>query len=161
MGVPAQRVPHFQLLGPLRARQGGHDLDLGPGKQRAVLAVLLLNANRPVPTAQIVDSVWQDEPPENGANVVQKYVAGLRRILEPERSPRTPGQILTLTDAGYVLCVDGERLDCEQFARRVREAQVARSEGRLAEASDRLREALALWHGQALAGLSGPQFEAA
>jgi SARP family transcriptional regulator, regulator of embCAB operon len=161
-GVPADgALPCFALLGPLRARRGDEDLDLGPGKQRAVLAVLLLNANKPVGTPQIVDAVWRDEPPENGANVVQKYVAGLRRVLEPERSPRTPGQVLALTGAGYVLCVDADRLDTEVFARRVREAYASRTDGLLAQASDQLREALRLWRGEALAGLSGPLFDSA
>ena len=60
-------------------------MDLGPAKQRAVRGVLLLQVGRPVPTHQIVDAVWGDEPPENGENVVQKYVAGLRRALDPDR----------------------------------------------------------------------------
>src|SRR3954451_24824980 len=85
----------FELLGTVRAIRGGAEVDLGPAKQRAVLAVLLLNAGRAVPASRIVDAVWGDEPPENGANVVQKYVAGLRRVLDPDRSPRTPGELIT------------------------------------------------------------------
>lgn len=154
-------LPCFQILGPVRARRGDEDLDLGPGKQRAVLAVLLLNANKPVATAQIVDAVWRDEPPENGANVVQKYVAGLRRVLEPHRSPRSPGQVLTLTEAGYLLSVDPGRLDAEVFAQRVRDAHGARDDGDLTGASAHLREALDMWQGEALAGLSGPLFDSA
>lgn len=88
----------FEILGRPTAWRDGRELDLGPGKQRAVLAVLLLNPNRPVPTASIVSAVWGDDPPDNGTNVVQKYVAGLRRVLEPDRSPRSPGRLLTLTD---------------------------------------------------------------
>src|SRR4051794_15780142 len=79
----------FEILGEPRAWRGDLQLELGPGKQRAVLAVLLLNANRPVSPVRIVDAVWGDEPPENGTNVVQKYVAALRRVLEPDRSPRS------------------------------------------------------------------------
>src|SRR5262249_21122582 len=108
--APARVLPAFEILGPLRARRGDEDLELGPGKQRAVLAVLLVNANRPVASTQIVDAVWRDDPPENGANVVQKYVAGLRRILEPDRSRRAPGRVIALTDAGYVLSVEEDRL---------------------------------------------------
>ena len=87
----------FEILGEVQVLRGGRAVDLGPAKQRAVLAVLLLQAGRPVPTHQIVDAVWGDEPPENGANVVQKYVAGLRRVLDPGRAPRTPGEVLALT----------------------------------------------------------------
>jgi DNA-binding SARP family transcriptional activator len=136
-------------------------LDLGPTKQRAVLAVLLLNANKPVSTTQIIDSVWQDDPPENGANVVQKYIAGLRRVLEPERSPRTPGQMLTFTPAGYELSVTSGGLDADAFHERVRRARAEWLDGRLAPAAAELRSALALWRAEALAGLSGPVFDSA
>ncbi|WP_326563046.1 BTAD domain-containing putative transcriptional regulator [Micromonospora sp. NBC_01796] len=151
----------FELLGPLRAWHGDRELDLGPGKQRAVLAMLLLYAGRPVSPTQIVDAVWQDDPPMNGPNVVQKYVAGLRRILEPERSPRSPGQLLTLTDTGYQLRVSAENLDTELFERRVRRATAARTQGRLGEAADELRQALALWRGEPLVGFTGTFFDSA
>jgi DNA-binding SARP family transcriptional activator len=160
-GTPNGReLPRFEILGPVRAWRGESELDLGPAKQRAVLTVLLINANRPVTTAQIVDAVWQAEPPENGANVVQKYVAGLRRVLEPDRSPRSPGSVLTLTDAGYQLSVDPQRLDADVFHQQVRQAQAAQAEGRLADASRLLQQALGLWRGSSLAGLSGSLFEA-
>jgi DNA-binding SARP family transcriptional activator len=151
---------HFEILGLLRGRRGGHELDLGPGKQRAVLAVLLLNANRPTTTMTIVDAVWQDDPPENGTNVVQKYVAGLRRVLEPDRSPRTPARLLTLTNAGYVLHVEPGHLDADVFQRHVRQARSARAQGRLDEAVEHLGAALELWYGPVLAGLHGPLFDA-
>ncbi|MFI6260987.1 BTAD domain-containing putative transcriptional regulator [Micromonospora sp. NPDC051006] len=151
----------FEILGPQQAWYDDQELDTGPGKQRAVLAVLLLAAGRPVPTGQIVEAVWPDDPPANGPNVVQKYVAGLRRVLEPERSPRTPGQVLTLSEAGYLLRVTPESVDAVAFERAVRRAQRLRSEGRVAEAVTALRSALELWRGEPLAGLPGPFFESA
>jgi DNA-binding SARP family transcriptional activator len=159
--APEGEQLRFQILGPLRAWRGDRELDLGPGKQRAVLAVLLLNADKPVSTTEIVDAVWGDDPPENGANVVQKHVAGLRRVLEPQRSPRTPGQLLTLTHAGYRLHVGAGRLDADIFHARVRQGHAARAEHRLADAATQLREALSLWQAQVLAGLSGPLFDVA
>ncbi|WP_246178937.1 BTAD domain-containing putative transcriptional regulator [Actinomadura decatromicini] len=151
----------FEILGRPAAWRDGRELDLGPGKQRAVLAVLLLSPNRPVPTSSIVEAVWGDEPPDNGANVVQKYVAGLRRVLEPERSPRSPGRLLTLTGAGYALRVPPEGLDAEIFQDRVREAHAVRAAGDPARAEALLRDALSGWRGTALAGLNGSFFEAA
>ncbi|MBF9134356.1 winged helix-turn-helix domain-containing protein [Plantactinospora sp. S1510] len=151
----------FEILGPQRAWQDSQELDLGPGKQRAVLTVLLLHAGRPVPTTRIVDAVWAEDPPANGPNVVQKYVAGLRRVLEPDRSPRTPGQVLSLTDAGYLLRVGTDELDLLRFEQRTRRAQVARAEGRSAEAVDELRAALDLWRGDPLEGLVGSFFDSA
>ncbi|MFI7487108.1 BTAD domain-containing putative transcriptional regulator [Micromonospora echinaurantiaca] len=151
----------FEILGPQRAWYGERELDLGPGKQRAVLAVLLLAAGRPVTTAQIVDAVWPDEPPANGPNVVQKYVAGLRRVIEPERSPRSPGQVLTLTDAGYQLRVGPEAVDAARFERGLRRAERLRAEGRAAEAVGELRSTVELWHGEPFTGFAGPYFDSA
>jgi DNA-binding SARP family transcriptional activator len=149
----------FDLLGPLRARRGLRELDLGPGKQRAVLAALLLAANRAVPPSQIIDMVWGDEPPENGTNVVQKYVAGLRRVLEPDRAPRSAGQLLTLTEGGYRLSVAPGNSDLDVFTDYVRQARQLRAAGRLEDASRGLQSALALWRAEPLAGLTGSFFE--
>ncbi len=150
----------YVLLGPLRARLGVRELDLGPAKQRAVLAVLLLNANRPVATTQIVNAVWGTEPPANGANVVQKYIAGLRRVLEPARSPRAPGELLTRTDAGYQLQVPPGGLDTDEFEAWLARARTARAEGELGDAADALGSALALSRSMPLAGLTGAYFDA-
>ncbi|MEU4239901.1 BTAD domain-containing putative transcriptional regulator [Actinoplanes sp. NPDC026619] len=150
----------FEILGEVRVWRDGVALSLGPAKQQAVLAVLLLQAGRPVPTHQIVDAVWGDEPPENGANVVQKYVAGLRRALEPDRAPRTPGELLALTGSGYVLRAEGG-VDADEFQAALARAEAEQAAGRLTEAAMTLRGALALWRGEALAGLTGPVFEAA
>ncbi|MEV4706486.1 BTAD domain-containing putative transcriptional regulator [Actinoplanes sp. NPDC049316] len=161
METPPGPTLEFQLLGELRALRGREALDLGPAKQRAVLAVLLLNAGRPVPVHQIVDAVWGDEPPENGANVVQKYVAGLRRVLDPDRSPRTPGELLALTGGGYVLRTEPEAVDADRFQTGLATASAQRKAGHIAEATETLRRSLALWRGEALAGLTGPVFDAA
>jgi DNA-binding SARP family transcriptional activator len=159
--TPPEPALSFEILGDLRALRAGRPVELGPAKQRAVLAVLLLHAGRPVPTHQIVDAVWGDEPPENGANVVQKYVAGLRRALEPDRSPRTPGELIALAQGGYVLRMEAGALDVDVFQAGLAEASAERKAGRLAAAADALRRALALWQGEALAGLTGPFFDSA
>ncbi|WP_051808768.1 BTAD domain-containing putative transcriptional regulator [Actinoplanes subtropicus] len=151
----------FEILGEVRAIRAGAPIDLGPAKQRAVLAVLLLQAGRPVPTHQIVDAVWGDEPPENGANVVQKYVAGLRRALDPDRAPRTPGELLALTGSGYVLRTAEATLDTDEFQAAVNRAAAERAAGRPMEAAGTLRSGLALWRAEALSGLTGSVFEAA
>ncbi|MBL7260427.1 AfsR/SARP family transcriptional regulator [Actinoplanes sp. LDG1-01] len=139
------------MLGELRVLRDGVPVDLGPAKQRAVLAVLLVNAGRAVPTHQIVDAVWGDEPPENGANVVQKHIAGLRRVLDPDRAPRTPGELVALTPAGYVLRLDGHTVDAHEFTEAATRAPTA----------ELVRAGLGLWRGEALAGLTGPFFDSA
>jgi SARP family transcriptional regulator, regulator of embCAB operon len=150
----------FRVLGPVRAYVDGVELDLGAGKQRAVLATLLLSLGRPVPVAQIVDAVWGDRPPENGANVVQKYVAGLRRALEPDRSARAPGQLIALTEGGYVLTAPPDTVDAEIFERDVRDAEAALPTERRAHAGELLGRALTTWQAP-LAGLTGAFFDAA
>jgi DNA-binding SARP family transcriptional activator len=149
----------FEILGPVRAFRGAERVDLGPAKQRAVLAVLLLSPGRPVPVHRIVDAVWGDDPPENGPNVVQKYVAGLRRVLDPDRTPRTPGELLALTDGGYVL--RAVTLDADDFRARLTRAAAERRAGNPGGAATVARGALDLWHGEALGGLNGPVFESA
>ncbi|MFE9688617.1 BTAD domain-containing putative transcriptional regulator [Micromonospora sp. NPDC005806] len=158
---PAPSQLRFEVLGPQQAWYADRPLDLGPGKQRAVLAVLLLSAGRPVPTGQIVDAVWPEDPPANGPNVVQKYVAGLRRVLEPDRSPRTPGQVLTLTDAGYLLRIPPEALDAVRFERGVHRARQRHAEGRTDEALAEVTGAVELWQGEPFTGFAGPYFETA
>ncbi|WP_165556155.1 BTAD domain-containing putative transcriptional regulator [Kribbella pittospori] len=155
-------VIRFELLGPLRARRDGDTLDLGAAKQRAVLATLLLSANRPVSAARIVEVVWQGEPPANGTNVVQKYVAGLRRVLEPDRAPRSSGELLTLTAAGYVLALERGDTDVDRFDELVRQGHHQRELGDLEKAAATVRSALDLWRSsEALAGISGPVFDEA
>ncbi|WP_051799619.1 BTAD domain-containing putative transcriptional regulator [Catenuloplanes japonicus] len=149
----------YAVLGPLTASAGDTEIDLGPAKQRAVLALLLLNANRPVSATAIVDTVWADDPPENGANVVQKHIAGLRRALEPDRSPRSPSTVLTLDGAGYRLHVPSGALDTDTFDSAVRAARAHVAANDFAAAASGLRGALRLWRGEALAGLGGRVFE--
>ncbi|BCJ44790.1 hypothetical protein GCM10010168_16030 [Actinoplanes ianthinogenes] len=143
----------FEILGPLRAFRGPDPVDLGPAKQRAVLAVLLLSPGKPVPTTRIVDAVWGADPPENGANVVQKYVAGLRRALGRER--------LTLSAGGYTLAIGADALDAEVFRAALARAGTEQRAGRADQAAETVRAGLALWHGDALDGLTGPIFETA
>ncbi|WP_163567934.1 AfsR/SARP family transcriptional regulator [Fodinicola feengrottensis] len=160
-GNGAGTALRFEILGPLRAWRGDQELTLGPNKQRAVLATLLVHANTAVSTDQIVEAVWLGEPPNNGANVVQKYVAGLRRVLEPDREPRSPGRLLTRTRDGYLLRVAPGSLDAEVFTALEHQAQAAHAHDQLPEATDQLAEALGLWRGEVLAGLTGPVFESA
>ncbi len=155
-----EEAVRFELLGPLRAYRGRQELDLGPARQQAVLAALLLSANRAVPAREIVDQVWGDDPPANGANVVQKYVAGLRRILEPDRLPRAAGQLLELTPTGYRLLVPPGSSDLDVFIAHVAEARRLRARGLLAEATAEVRTALVLWRSEPLAGLTGSYFAA-
>lgn len=136
----------FRLLGPLEVERDGVRLELGPRKQRAVLALLLLEANRVVPTERLIDELWGDSPPETARSALQVYVAGLRKALGAD------GTSLRTSAPGYMLEVEPGALDLEVFAALRAEARDASEPARAAEA---LHEALALWRGTPLAELDG------
>src|SRR3954463_10581047 len=119
----------FRILGPLEVTSGGRVLDLGGHKQRTVLALLLLEPNRVVSSDRLIDALWEDAPPETAQKALQVYVSQLRKAIGKDR--------LQTTAPGYLLGVEAGELAPARFQR-------LREEGRL-------REALALWRGPALA----------
>ncbi|MEU7532217.1 BTAD domain-containing putative transcriptional regulator [Saccharothrix sp. NPDC042600] len=145
----------FEVLGLLRVLRGGREVDLGAAKQRAVLAVLLLARNTPVSRDHIIEAVWGDATPSSAVNLVQTYVAGLRRALEPSRARRAPAETLTSVGDGYLLRVDPAAVDLDAFERGVVAAGRLRSTGDLEAAARVLDEVLALWRGEPLGGVTG------
>jgi DNA-binding SARP family transcriptional activator len=151
-------VIRFSLLGPVEVHRDGVRVPVGGPKQRAVLAVLLLNANRTVQVSQIVDAVWGERAPERAVNTVQVYVSGLRRALEP-RPPADPAaRLLATRGTGYLLRADEHSLDLLEFFAAAAEGRRALAEGRYTEAAGRLRHALGLWRGRALADMADEPF---
>ncbi|GAA3864398.1 BTAD domain-containing putative transcriptional regulator [Saccharothrix violaceirubra] len=145
----------FEVLGLLRVVRGDREVDLGAAKQRAVLAVLLLARNTPVSRDQIIEAVWVDSVPSSAVNLVQTYVAGLRRALEPSRARRAPAELLTSVGDGYRLRVDPAAVDLDLFERAVAASTRARGSGDLVGATRHLDDALALWRGEPLGGVAG------
>ncbi|MGW4115743.1 BTAD domain-containing putative transcriptional regulator [Actinosynnema sp. NPDC004786] len=145
----------FEVLGMLRAVRGGGEVDLGAAKQRAVLAVLLLARNAPVGRDQIIEAVWGDNTPTSAVNLVQTYVAGLRRALEPSRARRAPAELLTSVGDGYLLRVEPNAVDLDEFERGVAAAARLRAAGDLVAAATALDDALGLWRGEPLGGVVG------
>ena len=141
----------FRILGSLEVWRDGAIVDLGPRKQRAVLALLLLNANRVVPTERLIDDLWGETPPETARSALQVYVAALRKALRGERSA------LRTSVPGYVLDVEPGALDLDRFTALRAEAQATDDEERRAGL---LREALELWRDTPLADLSDEPFVA-
>src|SRR3954451_5504581 len=85
----------YGVLGPLEVRDGDQRLQLGGAKQRAVLALLLLNANEVVSVDRLVEELWGDAPPPTALATVQVYVSRLRRTLDPGRiETRAPGYLI-------------------------------------------------------------------
>ncbi|MFD9886172.1 BTAD domain-containing putative transcriptional regulator [Streptomyces alboflavus] len=144
----------FALLGPVRAWRGERALDLGAPRQRSVAAVLLLGGGRPVARDQLVRAVWGEPAPAYAVPQLQKYVSALRRVLEPERSPRAPSGVLNWSAGGYVLDVGPDGVDAAAFERGVGRGRTARARGDANGAAEELRAALALWDGPDTLALS-------
>jgi DNA-binding SARP family transcriptional activator len=144
----------FRLLGPLEVLDQGRVLPLGGAKQRALLAVLLLRPNEVVSIDRLIDELWGEEPPSTATKVVQVYVSQLRKSLAGDRSQ----PVIETRPPGYAVRVEPGRLDVERFEGLLSRARRRRSAGDLEETASALREALALWRGQALADFAYEPF---
>jgi DNA-binding SARP family transcriptional activator len=142
---------HFGLLGAFRVDRDGREVDLGPRLQRALLAILVVDAGHVVPVDRLIDLLWRYEPPAAAIASVQAYVSQLRRVLEPDRPARTPARVLVTQDPGYVLRVADDQVDALRFQMLARRAHNDLAGGQPAAAATRLEDAFALWHGDPLA----------
>jgi DNA-binding SARP family transcriptional activator len=140
----------FRILGPLEVWQGGSEVPVGGPKPRALLAILLLHANEVVPADRLVDELWGEDSPEDGAAALRVNVSRLRKAL--------PEGVLTTRSRGYVVRVAADQLDLDRFERLVDEGRGLLARGLAADASQRLREALSLWRGPALADFAYESF---
>src|SRR4051794_27712810 len=123
----------YRVLGSLEVRGGNGPVPLGGPKQRAFLALLLLNANRVVTRDRLIDELWGEHPPDTAVKTTQVYVSRLRKLL--------PGGSLLTHPPGYLLTVEPEEYDLARFEQLVTEARGAAPSG----AARLLREALVLW----------------
>ena len=135
----------IRILGPLELRRAGLPVPLGGAKQRAALALLLLHAEEIVPVERLIDELWGNEPPPSAAHSLEAYVSRLRQPLA--RS----GMTLLRRGSGYVLLLGEASLDARRFAELHAAAVKAAADGDDDRASALSTEALALWHGDALA----------
>jgi DNA-binding SARP family transcriptional activator len=137
-----------RLLGPLELDDGRAPLDLGGPGQRALLARLLLDANRTVALIRLVDDLWGDDVPATAAKMVQIHVSRLRKVL--------PAGMLVTRSPGYALQIAPAALDVVQFETLREHGRAALVRGSAAQAAPCLRDALALWRGPALAEFDEP-----
>jgi DNA-binding SARP family transcriptional activator/pimeloyl-ACP methyl ester carboxylesterase len=140
----------FRILGPLEVRDADRVLPIGAGKQRALLALLLVNANRTVASERIVDELWGEQVPESAAKMVQVYVSQLRKVL--------PEDVLRTRPPGYVVELEPDQLDLHRFERLVATGRDQLAQGAAERASKLLAEALAMWRGPALAEFASEPF---
>ena len=129
---------------------------MGQPRQQAVLGILAMRANRVISRGELVDAVWGQDPPASAEGGIYTYVAGLRRVFEPNRSLRGPGRVLVSSGAGYVLHLVPGQPDAVAFEQDLGRARQLRKSGDLAGAAVALNSALSLWRGIAFAGVPGP-----
>ena len=141
-------VTEYRLLGPVDVRRDGESLDVG-ARQRSLLALLLIEANRVVSADRIIDELWGDDAGRDRHNALWVVISRLRSVLEPNRAKRSDGTVLVTRPPGYVLVVDPRQIDAHRFESLAREGRELLDTDPGA-ASVVLSEALALWRGRAL-----------
>ncbi len=135
----------FCVLGPLEVRSGGMVLPVSRGKQRAILAVLLLNAGRVVPLDELAETLWGADPPPSARVAVQNHVMRLRKALRNTGVSR----ISTLPN-GYMIAMAEGELDVARFEDHLSAARAAARGGSWEDAAARGSAALSLWRGAPL-----------
>ena len=140
----------ISVLGPLRVESPAGQVEIRGAKERLLLARLVAASGRLVPTSDLIDTLWGDEPPASAAKSLQTFVVRLRNALEPDR--RLAPTLLLTEGPGYRLAVDHGQVDAERFARLAGMGRRALAEGRPDTAHRTLTEALTLWRGPAYAG---------
>ena len=151
--LPDPQFPRhrFALLGLTRAWYGPDEIQLGAFQQKAVLALLLLDADRPVPLPRLVSAIWPGPPKASSERMIRTYVYRLRRLLTGRKG--TPSIIETVDD-GYLIRVPDSALDLNVFRQHVAEAAAILPTDQR-RAGRQLRQALQLWQGEALMGVPG------
>ncbi|MCV7419460.1 FHA domain-containing protein [Mycobacterium yunnanensis] len=123
-------------------------MPLGTPKQRAVLALLLINRNRVVPRDSIIDAIWADTAHADATHNLHVYVANLRKIFGT--AGVDPRAVLVSARPGYRLDVPESSCDIGRFATERAAGVEAAAAGRFTQAGDRLAAALAQWRGPVL-----------
>src|SRR4051794_26699121 len=142
----------YRVLGPLEVTgPDGRPVDVGGAKPRALLTLLLADANRVVGVDRIVATLWGDEPPPTVTGTLQAYVSHLRRVLEPRRGPREAPTVLLPRAPGYLLRAEAADLDALRFPELVDEGDRAVQGGDAARGVGLLDQAIELWRGEPLA----------
>ena len=108
----------FRILGPLEVWDGDRELSLGGGKQRALLALLLIHPNESLSTDRLIDELWDEQPPQTAGKALQNYVSQLRRVLGDDRLQTQP--------RGYALRVRPGELDVDNFRQQFEEGEERR-----------------------------------
>jgi DNA-binding SARP family transcriptional activator len=143
----------FAILGPTELSVEGRPVPLGGPKQRALLAFLLLHANKPVSRDRLIDALWGDSPPPSASESLDTYIYRLRKLVGHDRLARR--------GSGYLLSAEPGELDAGRFELLVAKGSQAADAGDSRGAATMLADALALWRGPALADVLYQPFASA
>ncbi|WP_232247541.1 AfsR/SARP family transcriptional regulator [Kitasatospora azatica] len=146
----------FGVLGPLSVATGGRRITVGGARQRTILALLVLAAGRIVSVDTMVEAVWQGEPPATARTQVAICIAALRKTFKAEGFGE---ELICTAHPGYQLDPTGHRVDLLSCTELVREAEALVERGQPARAADSYEQALRLWRGPALGGVTGRRVE--
>ncbi|MBB4764884.1 BTAD domain-containing putative transcriptional regulator [Amorphoplanes digitatis] len=135
----------MRVLGAIQVAADGDFVTAGPAKQSCVLAVLAFSPGQPLPIESLIDRVWGQSAPRSTRDALYQYLSQIRAL----------GLAVHRTGAGYLLDLPAEQIDLYQARALAGQAQAAAREGDPAVAAGRYRQALSLWHGTPLAGISG------
>lgn len=150
--LPVMDKIGFGVLGPLQVTVDGAAVSLGTPKQRAVLAVLVMNRNRPVGIDSLITAAWEQWPPSEARASLHSYISNLRKLLGESRS------MLVNAPPGYRLSVADTACDIGRFVIEKSAGVQAAAAGRFEEASVHLTTALAEWRGPVLEDLRDFEF---
>lgn len=139
----------FRILGPLSVRVDGTPVPIGGPKQRALLALLLLDANRVVPRQRLIEELFADQSVNSADHALRNHVHRLRKVLAPASAQAR----LVARAPGYLIRVEPGELDLERFEMLVAQAREALASDGAAAAAASLRTAEGLWEGRPLADL--------
>lgn len=140
----------FRILGPIEVVESDGSIRLGGPRQRATLAILLLEANRVVSVERLAEDLYAGAAPVTAVTQVQRQISDLRKVL--------PKQVIETRSPGYMIHVLTEQLDLNRFERQAENATQLLARGEAQRAAELLRDALALWRGAPLADLAYESF---
>jgi SARP family transcriptional regulator, regulator of embCAB operon len=149
----------FGVLGPLQMSVDGTSVSLGTPKQRAVLAMLVINRNRPVGVESLMTAAWEQWPPPGARASLHSYVSNLRRLLDGVGFDGR--SVLASAPPGYRLGISDDDCDIGRFIIEKTAGVQAAAAGRFEEASRHLSAALAQWRGPVLEDLRDFEFVSA
>src|SRR4051794_40394969 len=147
----------FRILGSIEVASAQGPTPVGGRRQLALLAFLLVHANREVSTDQLIDALWSDQPAEGAAKRLHVAVNRLRATLDGTGGPEDGGTLRTV-NGGYLLAVEPGEVDSDLFRALIADGQGALSVGRPTDAAIVLRTALAMWRGPPLAEVAFQDF---